>query len=371
MGSKRGRGAPPVRWAFGAMMHDGVLFAHMSAEPMTAAAHREHSRFGTLHTVSRVTVPLSELAHNELRRVLAALGGRAAPSLSNDLLMVEIAARVQNGPVPVLPVVEPEPQPDPEPEPEPEPEWDGVHRDFHKTLARAQMDNLWLWGEPGVGKTTLAWQIAKHLGRDFYLIPISGDMTKYDFLGFRDGAGHVAPTDFRRGFESPSVILIDEASSMRPNLAGVLNGALDNGVMGCPDGQVYRHPECIIIAAANDTGRGPTRECPKGLLQDASTMDRYTLQRMVLDERIVEAGVAERLQSQDQRDYLMAVWRQCRINVKHYNLHDVLITPRAAFKMANLLELGEPMRDAVTDCILKGIDGEPARKVLEDTGITL
>lgn len=314
-------------------------------------------------------VYLGELSRQELRRAAANLGLGMARSASNEELTAAIRAAVLGGVVPTpapAPVI-----PTPAPEPEPEP-FDGKHRDFDRVLRRVQAGiTPWLHGEAGTGKTTLAIQIAEAMGLPFHGISVTNETTITTFFGYTDANRLLHRTDFREAWEHGGIFLLDEASSARPTIAAGINMALANGVVSFPDGMIKRHPECFIIAAANDTGQGPTPVYPKGIKQDASFLDRFVMTELVLDDRVVDAGVAERLENAMLRRQWMSVWHKCRMNAQAYGLTNVVITPRSAFDGATLLSIGESLRDAAVDSILKGDASDTGRKVLEGTGITL
>lgn len=316
-------------------------------------------------------VYLGGLSRQELRRAAANLGLGMARSASNDELVAAIRAAVLGDPEPT-PEPSPEPViPTPEPEPEPEP-FDGKHRDFDRVLRRVQAGiTPWLHGEAGTGKTTLAIQIAEAMGLPFYGKSVTAQMTEVSFFGYTDANGQVVRTPFREAWENGGVFLLDEASSATPNLAAGINMALANGRVAFPDGMIDRHDDCMIIAAANDTGQGPTPKYPKGIKQDSSFLDRFVMTELVLDDRVVDAGVAERLENAMLRRQWMSVWHKCRMNAQTYGLTNVVITPRSAFDGATLLAIGESVRDAAVDSILKGDTSDTGRKVLEGTGITL
>jgi cobaltochelatase CobS len=312
-----------------------------------------------------VWVGLGELSRQELRRAAANLGLGLPRSASNDELTAAIRAAVLGGVVPSPAPVVPEPAPEPT-------AFDGKHRDFDRVLRRVQAGlTPWLHGEAGTGKTTLAIQIAEAMGLPFHGISVTNETTITTFFGYTDANRFLHRTDFREAWEHGGIFLLDEASSARPTIAAGINMALANGVVSFPDGMIKRHPDCFIIAAANDTGQGPTPVYPKGIKQDSSFLDRFVMNELLLDQRVVDAGVAERLENAMLRRQWMLVWHKARENRQAFGLHNFVVTPRSAFDGATLLSIGESLRDAAVDCILKGDTSDAARKVLDGTGITL
>ena len=355
-------GAVPARWVtdVAESFDPGVVIVSVS----TVASNRP------VDPAECNWVYLGELSRQELRRAAANLGLGLPRNASNDELTAAITVAVLGGvaPQPSAPVV-PEPAPEPTPEPV---AFDGKHREFDKVLRRVQAGiTPWLHGEAGTGKTTLAIQIAEAMGLPFYGKSVTAQMTEVSFFGYTDANGQVVRTPFREAWEHGGVFLLDEASSATPNLAAGINMALANGRVAFPDGMIDRHPDCMIIAAANDTGQGPTPKYPKGIKQDSSFLDRFVMTELVLDDRVVDAGVAERLENAMLRRQWMSVWHKARMNAQTYGLTNVVITPRSAFDGATLLAIGESVRDAAVDSILKGDTSDTGRKVLEGTGITL
>lgn len=353
-------GAIPARWAFNVDFIDGRYMATVSA----VASNRPQT--------PTVTVPLGELSRQEIRRAAVCIKVHTNRSDSNAEMIAKIVLAVdaRSSAVPT-PTVDPTPTITVDPEPTPT-VYDGKHKDFGKVLARVQAGlTPWLHGEAGTGKTTLAIQIAEHLGLPFYGKSVTAQLTEVSFFGYTDARGEVVRTPFREAWENGGIFLLDEASSATPNLAAGINMALANGKVAFPDAMIDRHDDCIIIAAANDTGQGPTPKYPKGIKQDASFLDRFVMTELVLDERVVLEGVAARLECEFKRSQWLSLWRMARQNAQTYGLNNVVITPRSAFDGATLVAIGESWRSAAIDAILKGDTSDTARKVLEGTGITL
>ena len=241
----------------------------------------------------------------------------------------------------------------------------GAHKDFAPVLKRVGAGlTVWLHGEAGTGKTTLAIQIAKALELTFRGVSVTAQMTAAQFFGYTTANGDVVRTDWREVWEHGGVFLFDEASSAQPNLAAGVNMALANGICAFPDGMIERHPDCYIIAAANDTGMGATPKYPKGLKQDASFRDRFVFHELTLDENVVRDGVHSRLRDVAKAQAWLGMWRKCRENATKYGL-DLVITPRSAFDGAVLIDIGEPFEHALRDAILKGAPSDVAAKVSE------
>ena len=357
---------PKSRWVYSAERVGEHVWVEVSLEPWNGGAQAH---------LDRTWCGLSQLTRQELRRVCANLSIPSTREDSVNDLLDRIMFEFGVGSPPPT-VTEPEPTVEPTVEPEPtfaEPTApsttvQGAHKDFAAVLRRVVAGlTLWLHGEAGTGKTTLAIQIAKAMGLPFRGVSVTAQMTAAQFFGYTNAMGDVVRTDFREVWEHGGVFLIDEASSAMANLAAGINMALANGVCAFPDGMIDRHPDCHIMAAANDVGMGPTPKYPKGLKQDASFRDRFVFHELTLDMDVVKSGVTSRCDAATAEAWLK-VWNQARANVKSYGL-DLVITPRSAFDGATLLSIGDGVQSAARDAILKGAPDAVAEKVLEGTGV--
>ena len=118
--------------------------------------------------------------------------------------------------------------------------------------------NVLLIGGTSSGKTHGAEQTAKAMGLSF---GAHGAMAmQHELMGFIDANGHYHRTPFRDAFENGGTVCLDELDSWDQCCTLSLNACLANGYGSFPDGIVKRHPDCIIIAAANTSGTGATAE---------------------------------------------------------------------------------------------------------------
>lgn len=242
----------------------------------------------------------------------------------------------------------------------------GAHKDFQSVVKLVGAGlTPWLHGEAGTGKTTLAIQIAEALGLQFYGKSMTLQTPESSFFGYQSADGTLIRKAFREAWECGGVFLLDEASSVHPNLAASINMAAANGICEFPDGMVKQHSEFRLIAAANDIGQGPSSKYPKGVKQDTSFLDRFTFMEITLDEAIVEAGVRSRLQGY-KADHWLTVWSVARSNARG---GAVTVTARSAFQGAEMIALGFTPRQAADAVILRGADGDLAARILQDCNI--
>lgn len=215
--------------------------------------------------------------------------------------------------------------------------------------------NVWLAGPAGTGKTTAAENVAKALGLKFYF---NGAIdSEHKLLGFTDARGKIVSRPFREAYENGGVYLFDEVDGSLPAALLAFNAALANGHCDFPDGSAKRHPDCIIIAAANTYGGGATPEYVGRMKQDAAMLDRFVFLDWPVDESL-ETAIAETLgQSAWAKD--VQRWRS---NAAKHGLR-VVISPRATYHGAAMLAAGIDRAATIAACVAKGLPKEHADKL--------
>ena len=136
-----------------------------------------------------------------------------------------------------------------------------------------QRINVYLNGEAGTGKTTLAAHLADALGTPFGFCGRVYDAV--ELTGYRDMAGKLVRTTFREIWEFGGLFCWDEFDRSDSGAIAAFHAAMDNGVMAFPDGLVKRHPNCYLIATGNtNLGGADTRYVAANQL-DGATRDRW------------------------------------------------------------------------------------------------
>lgn len=208
--------------------------------------------------------------------------------------------------------------------------------------------NVWLSGPAGSGKTTAAENVATALGLPF---AFNGAIdTEYKLLGFTDAQGRVVSRPFRQVYEHGGVYLFDEIDRSMPSAVLAFNAALANGVCDFPDGPVRRHPDCVIIAAANTYGLGAGADQYVGAMkQDAAFLDRFVYINWQIDADLERAVCPD----SEWCDYVQAV--RTRVAVKGMR---VIVSPRASLDGAALLAAGIHRDSVVQMTLRKGMSDE-------------
>jgi cobaltochelatase CobS len=167
-------------------------------------------------------------------------------------------------------------------------------------LVSAGLNNAYMVGPAGSGKTTLAAQLAKALGRDFAFLSLSGGVNETHLLGRvlpqADGSWAYKASEFVRVYENGGVFLLDEVDAADPNVMVTINAALANGHLANPvSGTTHkRHADTIIVCAANTFGTGADAQFVGRNALDAATLDRFVCAMVQVDyDRAVETRIAE------------------------------------------------------------------------------
>ncbi|HYD01842.1 MAG TPA: AAA family ATPase [Phycisphaerales bacterium] len=141
--------------------------------------------------------------------------------------------------------------------------------------------NLWLTGPAGSGKTTLAQTLAEALAQPFGFQSFAADSSAGSLIGSADAHGVYRETAFIEAYESGGVYLLDEIDAAPAEILVAVNAALANGHLALPRHNdparrmITRHPQTVIIAAANTYGTGPTAQYVGRSQIDAATLDRF------------------------------------------------------------------------------------------------
>ena len=134
---------------------------------------------------------------------------------------------------------------------------------------------IWIAGEASSGKTFAGSQLARALSLPFHF---NGAISQpHEMLGFIDGTGRYHRTPFREAYEHGGIYVFDECDRADPNALLAVNPHLANGIAEFPDGQIKRHPDCVIIATANTWGTGADSAYVGATKLDAAFLSRFPM----------------------------------------------------------------------------------------------
>ena len=247
---------------------------------------------------------------------------------------------------------------------------DGIqHHQFPKVLSGiANGEHLYLVGQAGTGKSTIAENASKSLGLDFASKSCSSQSTEASLLGYMSATGNYVGTQFREAYEKGFVFLLDEVDNGNPNILTVLNSALSNTFMAFPDGMVKRHKNFVLIATANTFGNGATSEYVGRNALDKAFMDRFTTITVGYDSD-VEQAMLDSVSGLDANvaSKWLTIVRRCRANVETYGLK-VIVSPRATLKGAKLLRDKDVWNfgEVIDATILAGCKDDQRAKIMEN-----
>jgi cobaltochelatase CobS len=168
---------------------------------------------------------------------------------------------------------------------------------FQKILSDVMaMNNVYLFGGAGTGKTFMAGQMAEHLGYEYIELTCNQFTSPIDILGGQTIDGYQRgklerawgnidengnPTQYKG-----AVLCLDELPKLDPNTAGILNGALakvkeykDNGLrpptIENGRGEIIVKKNLVVIATGNVKLNETSTEYEANFKQDLSLQDRF------------------------------------------------------------------------------------------------
>lgn len=220
-----------------------------------------------------------------------------------------------------------------------------LHKVFEDALFLAESEGqVYLVGDAGTGKTTLAKQISQALSLSFAHISCSAGMSEGHILGRMLFDGTYVPSDFVKAYENGGVFLFDEIDSADSNTLLVVNSALANGVLSVPNRKdnptAKRHPEFICIVAGNTLGEGSADYTGRNFL-DSAFLDRFTASKLLVDydeklEKEIMNGYKEEYET----------LKQFREIIKKEGLNKILST-RVFVSAKRQMDLGKTLKEVL------------------------
>jgi MoxR-like ATPase len=246
------------------------------------------------------------------------------------------------------------------------------HKQYEETLeVITALNQAFLVGPAGTGKSTLARQIAEDLELDYAYLPCSEGLSEAQILGRMSIQGEYIQSEAVRVIENGGLLMLDEVAGMDANVGLVLNELLANGVISIPNRVKKplgkRHANCVVICADNTYGTG----------SDVSYVGRNQLDAAFLDRfagGIVEVGYdleRERLIAETYEivPLLEAIWK-IRANVEKNRLARP-VTTRWIINLGKLHQGDKDKYDYATllERTLRGWTEQEKAKALEGVNV--
>lgn len=213
---------------------------------------------------------------------------------------------------------------------------------------------VWLAGPAGSGKTYAVAQVSKALDSKFHYNGAIG--MAHELLGFVDANGVYHRTPFREAYEHGGDYLFDEVDGSDNSALLALNAALANGKATFPDGQIERHKDCRIYAAANTWGLGANADYVGRAKIDAAFLSRFPVRLDWQYDEVLERAIC------GNEDFASRVQR-ARERAKSAGIK-VLITPRDSIAGAALIAAGMSSDEAAQVTYLANLSPEQ-RRIIE------
>lgn len=212
---------------------------------------------------------------------------------------------------------------------------------------------IFISGEASSGKTYACKMLARALTLAWHF---NGAISMpHEMLGFIDGAGRYHRTPFREAYEHGGVYTFDEVDRSDPNALLAVNPHLANGIAEFPDGQIQRHPDCVIICTANTWGTGADAQYVGANKLDAAFLSRFPMKLDWNIDLAFERSIVG-------NDLWCARVQAARARAKAAGLK-VMIDVRANQAGAALIEAGMTHDQAAALTYLAGLKPEQAQMI--------
>lgn len=238
------------------------------------------------------------------------------------------------------------------------------HKNFSDLLNLiAAGQDVYLYGEPGTGKSTAAHQVATVLGLPFAYVSLCPQSSETLLFGFNHAGGGYVETEFYRLYKDGGIFCIDEMDNGSGALLNKLNSLLENGHGSFPCGTIPRHPKFVLVSTGNTNGNGASLQFPERRAFDPAFKERFAFLNWPLDET-QEKLIAISINPTDGLAWLETV-QKIRKAVIALNIERVIVSPRATFKGAALLREGKFKKNQILEMLIfKGIPENTQREIV-------
>ena len=157
--------------------------------------------------------------------------------------------------------------------------------------------HVMLYGEKGTGKSFLARQLARAMGREYFETPCTPGMFVQELTGMvQPATGEYIKTDLHKALEADAFFGLDEVDNGDPAVLGVLNSLMSGGSINFPGASgVTAGPNFRVICTGNTVGTGPTADYEGRVELDKATLNRLARVQVGIDPRVERAMVEEHL----------------------------------------------------------------------------
>lgn len=174
-----------------------------------------------------------------------------------------------------------------------------THEKFGRVLRYvARGLDVFLSGPAGTGKSELARQVAKALGRNFY--QASTVTQEHKLTGFLDMKNDYRETQFYKAVKYGGVFCFEELDSCSSEVVVGFNTALSQREFDFGNNELVKaHKDFVVIATGNTTGRGGDEVYTGRTVIDGSSLDRYknvTIDYSPAIENVIVKGNTEFLE---------------------------------------------------------------------------
>lgn len=245
-----------------------------------------------------------------------------------------------------------------------------THKQFESLLRKVSARrNLFLTGEPGLGKTFVIDQVAEALGTKAVIVSADPLPQKTEILGgISPVDGRVIKGAVRDAYEFGYIFGLDEWDTGHSSLGTTLNRLLSSDSFDFPaEGggteRVKRHHNFVVIATGNTYGQGGSVRYVGTNKINGASLDRFTMFHMVTDEDLTAGRMKD--VDVDSAMKVLPIWLQARRNAERYAL-DVAVTPRCALDAQAFFLQGDTLEEAFQGRLHgRGLVSDQERKLLD------
>lgn len=244
------------------------------------------------------------------------------------------------------------------------------HQKFERILKLAKRRKwIFIYGPTGCGKTHICQQLAEALNLEFYFVSCTTGMSEGQLTGRllpvgSQGTFEYVMGEFVKAYENGGVFLLDEMDAADPNVLLVINSALANNRLAIPNRPkkpyAQRHPDFVMVGAANTVGTGADRMYSGRNKLDAATLDRFSVGKVYMN---YDATVESQLCPNDELRNRLLSYRE---KVRSHRMERAVST-RFLIDAYDMMEDGWSFQD-VDDALFEGWREDERNKVLGNYG---